>query len=102
MINLVAGARKKYLFAVVVTVALVAAILVYLYSGDYWGLAAITALAILLCMLVALFILPSMFVASAKLQTTKQSRAHHSFLNFCAKPKINGTRREPLDGRTGS
>lgn len=73
MINLMAEARKKYLFAVVVTVALVAAILVYLCFGDHWEhLAAITTLAILLCMLVALFILPSIFVASAKLRTTKQ------------------------------
>lgn len=70
MVNLVAEARKKYLFAVVMVV-LVAAILVYLCSGDHWGhLAAITALVIILCTLVALFILPLTFVASAKLWTT--------------------------------
>ncbi len=73
MTNLVAEARKKYLFAMVAAAALVAAILVYLHFQGRWGyLVAITALAILFCMLVALFILPSIFIAPAKLQTIKQ------------------------------
>jgi len=55
VINSVVEPRKKYLFAIVVTVALVTAILVYLCPLDHWEyLAAITILAILLCMLVAL------------------------------------------------
>ena len=73
MINSVVEPRKKYLFAVVVTVALVTAVLVYLCPRDHGYLAAITALAILLGMLVALSILSSIFVASAKLLATEQS-----------------------------
>jgi len=73
VINLVVEPRKKYLFAVVVTVALVTAILVYLCPRDHWEyLIAITFLAILLGMLVVLSILPSIFVASAKLRATEQ------------------------------
>ena len=45
MTNLVAEARKKYLFAMVAAAALVAAILVYLHFQGRWGyLVAITAL----------------------------------------------------------
>lgn len=78
MINLVVEARKKYLFATVVTVALITTILVYLCSRAHWEhLAAITALAILLCMLVALFILPSILVASAKLRAIEQLIVRH-------------------------
>jgi hypothetical protein len=73
VINSVVEPRKKYLFAVVVTVALVTAVLVYLCPRDHGYLAAITALAILLGMLVALSILSPIFVASAKLLATEQS-----------------------------
>ncbi len=73
MISLVVEARKKYLFGVVLTIALVTAILVYLCPRNHLEyLAPITALAILLCTLVALFILPSIFVAPTELRTIEQ------------------------------
>ena len=76
MINSVVESRKKYLFAVVVTVALVTAVLVYLHPRDLGYLAAIIVLAILLGMLVARPILSSI-AASAKLRATEQLIVRH-------------------------